>query len=200
MIRNQGFIRHGSRMKRFCWTVAVLLSAVSSRAQYAPSNDVSVQYSPLYIIKGYTIWNNGVSASASRNVNKWLGFVGDFGVYRGHVPEVLTGETYMVGPRFSYRKFDRFIPFAQDLCFKGLVGGSHFSESTGGITGGGSQFTFALGGGLDIGLGSAQRFHFGRNWSTLASARRFHDSRRSPLGGDCLSHWSAIVDVKSYGC
>ena len=36
--------------------------------------------------------------------------------------------------------------------------GSHFSESTGGITGGGSQFTFALGGGLDIGLRSAQRF------------------------------------------
>jgi hypothetical protein len=145
-------------MKRLCWTVAVLLSAVSSRAQYTPSSDVSVQYSPLYILKGYTIWNNGVSASASRNVNDWLGFVGDFGVYRGHVPEALTGETYMVGPRFSYHKFDRFIPFAQDLFFQGLFGGSHFSESTGGITGGGSQFTFALGGGLDIGLSSAQKF------------------------------------------
>lgn len=145
-------------MKRFCWAVAVLLSAVFSRAQYTLSNDVSVQYSPVYILKGYTIWNNGVSVSADRNVNDWFGFVGDFGVYRGHVPEALTGETYMVGPRYLYRKFDRFFPFAQDLFFQGLVGGSHFSESTGGITGGGSQFTFALGAGLDIGLGSAQRF------------------------------------------
>src|SRR5579862_9221575 len=80
-----------------------------------------------------------------------------FGAYRGHVPEALIGETYMVGPRFSYRKFDRLIPFAQDLFFQSLFGGSHFSESTGDITGGGSQFTFALGG-SDIGLGSTQKF------------------------------------------
>jgi hypothetical protein len=85
-------------MKRLCWTVAVLLSAISSRAQYTPSSDVSVQYSPLYILKGYTIWNNGVSASASRNVNDWLGFVGDFGVYRGHVPEEHEGLQFDLGP------------------------------------------------------------------------------------------------------
>lgn len=64
----------------------------------------------------------------------------------------------MAGPRFTYRRFGRFVPFAQDLFFQGLFGGSHFSESTGGITGGGSQFTFALGGGLGIGLGSARKF------------------------------------------
>lgn len=146
-------------MNRLAWAVLGLsLLATSSPAQVAPAADVSVQYSPLYILKGYTIWNNGVSGSASRNVNDWLGFVGDFGVYRGHVPEALTGETYMVGPRFSYRKFDKVIPFAQDLFLQGLFGGSHFSESTGGITGGGSQFTFALGGGVDIGLGSEKKF------------------------------------------
>ncbi|HXZ33873.1 MAG TPA: hypothetical protein VEH30_16470 [Terriglobales bacterium] len=138
--------------------LGLLLFAISSLAQVAPTADISVQYSPLYILKGYTIWNNGVSASAGRNVNDWLGLVGDFGVYRGHVPEALTGETYMAGPRFSYRKFGRLVPFAEDLFFQGLFGGSHFSESTGGITGGGSQFTFALGGGADIGLGSARKF------------------------------------------
>jgi len=138
--------------------LGLLLFAVASRAQVAPTADISVQYSPLYILKGYTIWNNGVSASAGRNVNDWLGLVGDFGVYRGHVPEALTGETYMAGPRFTYRKFGRFVPFAQDLFFQGLFGGSHFSQSTGGISGGGSQFTFALGGGTDIGLGSARKF------------------------------------------
>jgi hypothetical protein len=129
-----------------------------SHAQNTTGADVSVQYSPLYILKGYTIWMNGVSASAERNVNNWLGFAGDFGVYRGHVPESLTGETYLVGPRFTDRKFGKVIPFAQDLFFQALFGGSHFSESTGGITGGGSQFTLALGGGADIGLGRTQRF------------------------------------------
>lgn len=146
-------------MKRLKWAVlALFLLEIYSHGQVAPAAEISVQYSPLYILKGYTIWNNGVSASASKNVNNWLGFVGDFGVYRGHVPEALTGETYMMGPRLAYRKFDRFAPFAQDLFFQALFGGSHFSESTGGITGGGSQFTFALGGGVDIGLGSARQF------------------------------------------
>jgi hypothetical protein len=74
-------------------------------------------------------------------------------VYLGHVPESLTGKTYTFGPRFSYHKLDRLVPFAQ-----ALFGGSHFSESTGGITGGGTQFTFAIGGGGDIGLGSSRKF------------------------------------------
>jgi hypothetical protein len=74
----------------------------------------------------------------------------------GHVPEVLTGETYTVGPRISFRKIARLpkaVPFVQVL-----FGGSHFSQSTGGITGGGNQFAFALGGGGDFGLGSSQNF------------------------------------------
>lgn len=146
-------------MKKPKWAVlALFLLEIYSHGQGTPAAELSVQYSPLYILKGYTIWNNGVNISASENVNNWLGFVGDFGVYRGHVPEALTGETYMVGPRFAYRKFDRFAPFAQDLFFQALFGGSHFSESTGGITGGRSQFTFAFGGGVDIGLGSARQF------------------------------------------
>jgi hypothetical protein len=142
-------------------TLALLglwLLAMPSLAQNAPNADVSVQYSPLYILKGYTIWMNGVSGSVGHDVNNWFGVAGDFGAYRGHVPEAFTGETYMAGPRFTYHKFDRFVPFAQDLFVQALFGGSHFSESTGGITGGGSQFTFALGGGVDIGLGSTQKF------------------------------------------
>jgi hypothetical protein len=102
---------------------------------------------------------------------------GDFGVHLGHVLESLTGETYTFGPRFSYRKLDRLVPFAQ-----ALFGGSHFSESTGGITGGGTQFTFAIGGGGDIGLGSSRKFalrlegdYFGirSSGSTTDSARFF---------------------------
>ena len=107
-----------------------LAVTVPLHAQTTPSGDVSVQYSPLYVLKRYTIWINGVSASVERNVTNWLGLAGDLGVYHGHVLENLTGETYLVGPRFTYRKFEKFVPFAQDLFFQSLFGGSHFSRST----------------------------------------------------------------------
>jgi hypothetical protein len=141
-------------LKKFTFAIcAVSLLATLSRAQDTPAADVTVKYSPLYILKGYTIWMNGGSGTVAFNANRWFGVAGDFGVYDGHVPETLTGETYTFGPRFSYRKLPRVVPFAQ-----ALFGGSHFSESTGGITGGGTQFTFAIGGGGDVGLGGSQRF------------------------------------------
>jgi hypothetical protein len=129
------------------------LLAGFSLAQNTPAADTAVAYSPLYIVKGFTIWNNGGSASVAVNANQWFGVVGDFGGYVGHIPQTLAGETYMAGPRFSYRKLDRVVPFAQ-----ALFGGSHFSESTGGITGGGNEFAFALGGGTDVGLGASRKF------------------------------------------
>lgn len=151
-----------------------LLTTVSN-AQDTPKADVALEYSPLYILQGYTVWMNGGSASAAVNLNNWFGVAGDFGGYVGHVPQSFTGETYMVGPRFTYRKMLRTAPFAQ-----ALFGGSHFSTSTGSITGGGNEFTFALGGGADIGLGKSRKFavrlegdYFGirSGGSTTASTR-----------------------------
>ncbi len=121
-------------------------------SQDAPKADVAVGYSALYIVKGYTIWMNGGRGSVAFNANNWFGVAGDAGVYHGYVGEGLTGETYMLGPRFSSHKFDRLVPFAQ-----ALFGGSHFSVSTGGITGGRNEFTFGLGPGADILLGSGRR-------------------------------------------
>jgi len=141
-------------MKRFisvCFAIWVFTIALY--AQETPVADVAVEYSPLYIEKGYTIWMNGGSGSFAFHLNNWLGIAGDLGINHGHVPEGITGETYTFGPRFSYRKLDRLVPFGQ-----ALFGGSHFSQSTGGITGGGTEFTFALGGGGDIGLGSSRKF------------------------------------------
>lgn len=119
-------------------------------AQTTPTADLAVGYSPLYILKGDTIWMNGARGTVAVNANKWLGIVGDLSVDRGHVPEAFTGETYMVGPRFSYRKLPRTVPF-----FQVLFGGSHFSESTSGITGGGNQFAFLLGVGGEFVLDSS---------------------------------------------
>ena len=133
--------------------LAVWLFATISHAQDTPQADVAAGYSALYILKGYTIWMNGGSGSVAVNVNHWFGVAGDFGGYVGHIPQSFTGEAYTFGPRFSYRKLDRVVPFAQ-----ALFGGSHFSTSTGGITGGGNEFAFALGGGADIGLGSSRKF------------------------------------------
>jgi hypothetical protein len=141
-------------LKKLTFAIFVVsLLATLSHAQDTPAADVTVKYSPLYILKGYTIWMSGGSGTVAFNANRWFGIAGDFGVYDGHIPETLTGETYTFGPRFSYRKLARVVPFAQ-----ALFGGSHFSESTGGITGGGTQFAFALGGGGDVGLGGSRKF------------------------------------------
>lgn len=142
-------------MKKILWAALVLsFAAVASHAQDTPQAEVSVGFSHLHILKGFTIPMEGASGSVAFNANEWFGVVGDFGVYHGSPGGVgLTGETYTFGPRVSYRKAGRIAPFAQ-----ALFGGSHFSVSSGGISGGGTQFAFALGGGLDIGLGGSQKF------------------------------------------
>ena len=140
--------------KHLITAVAVLLSASLARAQDVPKADISAGVSDLYIIKGLTINMTGASGAVAVNANNWLGLVGDFGVYFGHVGPSITAETYTFGPRVSLRKPGaRFVPFAQ-----GLFGGSHFSIDTSGISGGGSEFTFGLGGGGDILLGSGGKF------------------------------------------
>ena len=140
-------------MKKLNWLVIGLaLWAVPGQSQETPKVDFAVGYSPLYILKGLTIWMNGASGSVAFNANNWFGVVGEIGAYRGHIPESFTGETYMVGLQFYYRKRDRLTPFVQ-----ALFGGSHFSEATSGITGGGNQFAFALGGGADF-IGRSSRF------------------------------------------
>lgn len=86
--------------------------------------------------------------------NPWLGVVGDFGAYQATPGSGtgLTGETYAVGPRFSYRKLGKVIPFAQLL-----AGGGHESAVAGGFSGK-NAFAFGGGGGADIGIGGSGRF------------------------------------------
>jgi outer membrane immunogenic protein len=135
--------------KPLCAATAVLLFATVSHAQGTPSAEVAVGYSHLQIIKGLTIAMDGGGGSAAFNANDWFGVVADLGVYRNEPCCVdLTATTYTFGPRFSYRKSDRVVPFAQ-----ALFGGSNFSAPFGGLSGsGGNHFTFGLGGGLDVAL------------------------------------------------
>jgi hypothetical protein len=142
-------------MKKLLWA-ALLLSpfGMLSHAQDTPRAEISAGVSDLYIIKGLTINMTGASGAVAVNANHWVGVVGDFGFYFGHVGPSITGETYTFGPRLSFRKpGGRFVPFAQ-----ALFGGSHFSMDTSGISGEGTESAFGLGGGGDIVLGSSGKF------------------------------------------
>ena len=135
-------------MGKIAWAViAVALLAPAVRAQATPAADVAVQGSFFEVLTGYTISMGGVSGSVAVNANRWLGIAGDVGVYRGSPGESLTGESYTYGPRVSLRRLERLVPYAE-----ALFGGSHFSANSGGITGGGNQFAYILGGGADVAL------------------------------------------------
>ena len=139
------------------WKVVVCLlalfsiSAVAS-AQDTPKFDVFAGYSYFRdnpSTSGIPSFNlHGGSASVAYNANNWLGAVADFGGY--HANNILgsgvdgTLSTYMFGPRISYRKHERFTPFAQTL-----FGVAHSSVSFGGTD---NAFAASFGGGVDVKL------------------------------------------------
>ena len=133
--------------------LAFSVLATVAHAQDTPVAEVAAGYSLLWVPQGYTFTMNGGSGSVALNVNNWLGVVGDFGAYHASPGVSLTAETYTFGPRFSYRQWDRFTPFAQLL-----VGGQHASAVTTGFTGASNAFAFAAGAGADFGLDRGGRF------------------------------------------
>ena len=144
----------GDMIDKYVWAAGALsLVTAFAVAQDTPRADISVDYSHLQVLKGYTISMNGGSASAAYYFNNWLGLAADFGGYHGYPAESLTGETFTAGPRFTYRRFARLQPFAE-----GLFGGSHFNLNSGGITGGGAEVALDTGAGLDIVLGHRKKF------------------------------------------
>jgi hypothetical protein len=128
-------------------------------------------------LKGYTISMNGGSTSGAYNLTNWLGVVADFGGYHGYPSESLTGETFTLGPRFSYRRFHWLQPFAE-----GLAGGSHFNMNSGGITGGGAKFTPGAGrGGRCCPRPPEQVCRAAATGLFLGSLRRLEYGLRSPF-------------------
>jgi len=138
--------------KLTCATFCLLLAA-ALHAQQIPQADVMMEYSHLEVLKGYTISMNGGSTSGAYNLTNWFGVAGDFGGYHGYPSESLTGQTFTLGPRLSYRRSHWVQPFAE-----GLAGGSHFNMNSGGITGGGAKFAPGAGAGADVALGHQNGF------------------------------------------
>ena len=136
-------------MKKFIWlAVALSAFAISARAQETPAADVSVGYSYFRVGGSGGANLNGVSTSAAYNANHWFAVVGDLGVYHASPSGVgLTDFSYTFGPRFSVRKSDRIVPFAE-----ALFGASHLSASSGGVSVTSNPFTYSFGGGADVAL------------------------------------------------
>jgi hypothetical protein len=136
-------------MKKFIW-VAVALSvlAVSSKAQEVPAAEVSAGYSYFRAGGSGGVNLNGFNTTAAYNANSWFGVVGDFGFYGGSPSGVsINAFTYTFGPRFSYRKSDRIVPFAQ-----ATFGASHLSASFAGASGSTNPFAYSFGGGADVAI------------------------------------------------
>jgi outer membrane protein OmpA-like peptidoglycan-associated protein len=112
------------------------------------------------------VWLNGGTASIAFNVNRYLGLVADVGDYtnsqmrfQGAYTSTVNVNnaneavlTYLFGPRLSYRKYDRFTPFAQVL-----FGGVHANEVVLDnctlsciLLPAESSFALTAGGGLDV--------------------------------------------------
>lgn len=157
------------------------MAAAGAAAAAPDSNGANVATPRVELFLGYSylravptlaegnrfVWLNGGSTSIAFNFNRYLGLVGDFGGFAdsqlrvngaaspGNVVDSSgSAYTYLFGPRLSFRKHDRFIPFAQVL-----FGGVHASPVTisSGCSGAGctplpaeNKFTMTAGGGLDI--------------------------------------------------
>jgi opacity protein-like surface antigen len=141
---------------------------------YYPKIELFLGYSYLRAVPAPSngnrlVWLNGGSTSVAFNLSRYFGIAEDFGDFndsrlelRGPgAPSTVVGSsgnvfTYLLGPRFSYRKHDRFIPFAQAQL--GLIHASEVTASSG-CTGAGctllpseTRFALAAGGGLDLRL------------------------------------------------
>jgi len=125
--------------------LSLTLLATVARAQDTPVADLAGGYPVIEVVKGFNITANGGSASVALNINHWLGAAGDFGLYHASpFGPGLSAGTYAFGPRFSYRHWGRFTPFAQVL-----LGGVRYAAN---------GLAFGSGGGAEIGLDSGGRF------------------------------------------
>jgi len=93
---------------------------------------------------------SGASESLSYNFTPRFSAVAEAGEYRftGLTAGLSsTMYTYMFGPRMTFPRFGRVVPFAQ-----ALVGGGRLDASSGGISAGENALALAVGGGIDVPL------------------------------------------------
>ncbi len=144
-------------------TVCFALLAVPVAAQEVPRVEVQTSYGFARVFPGGgapSFSLNGWNASLSLNPQPWLGLVADFSGGYAWPTFNLSGfvssfrvknrhHSYLFGPRYYYRKPERFTPFAHLLV--GVVNSrAEIQSSQGSISGSDTTFSLAIGGGFDV--------------------------------------------------
>lgn len=138
--------------------IAALLMAlpVFAQAQDAPKAEIFGGYSYLRAddnVNGQDL--NGFSTSVAVNFNKWFGIATDIS---GHYTDLtvspgvsadLNAYIFTVGPRFSYRGYERVTPYGH-IQFGAARSSVNFFGPTGRIRNSDSAFAMVVGGGLDV--------------------------------------------------
>lgn len=137
-------------MQEFALVVGLVLSMGMlpvMAQQETPRAEVSGDFS---YVRVDTLVNSiqnaaGASGSVAVNLNRFLGAVGDVGVYKLTAQPAGQGVTivsFLFGPRVSFRQDEHVTPFMQLL-----LGGAHLSPESGSSR---TSFAMAAGGGLDV--------------------------------------------------
>ncbi len=108
----------------------------------------------------------GGSTSVAYNLNSYFGLAADFGAYDNNKLTLFnptgsrtvdangSASTFVVSPRFSYRRYERFTPFVQALLGGALASSVEISGCTGPLSctplSSENAFTAIVGTGLDI--------------------------------------------------
>jgi len=132
------------RRSLFIVGLVLVLLPLSCWAQEAPQADIFFGYSYIRANpSGAPSVNlHGFDFNIAGNVNNWFGIVADLGYNRssGYITDVNTF-SYLFGPRFSYRGYEKVTPF-----FQTLYGG--IRPSVAGVSN--NDFAMTVGGGVDI--------------------------------------------------
>jgi opacity protein-like surface antigen len=131
----------------------LMLSAVAVSAQETttPKVEVGLNYSWLHVNSAnydYQRTGNGGSGYFEYNLNRTVGLVGDFGGYANTRTGINDKAlTYLFGPRFNMRRYERLTPYVQFL-----FGGAYAWSGPTGFQQNQNKFATAAGGGLDYNL------------------------------------------------
>lgn len=145
-------------MRKWLYALGLTVLLVpSAAAQEFPRAEVFGGYSFASIETGTIsgrLSQSGWNASVAGNVNRWLGFVGDFsGNYGSHDGVKRNAHSFLFGPRVSYRGNDRVTPFVHGLfgvtrAHRDIFDPGIPPPAIPGQTE--TAFSMALGGGLDV--------------------------------------------------
>ncbi len=144
-------------MKRCCWVVVVLLSVCGYLgAQELPKVEIfgGYTYHRWGINDNTTVNANGYSGSVTGNLSRLLGITVDVGQQFGKSGSTdYEFRSFLIGPRFAYRKPERFVPFAHFLIGDARYG-SHQNPDVSNLRYHENTLALVFGGGVDIQLHS----------------------------------------------